>query len=212
MAEASVGTPGAAQVQAQPGVDRLGLGPLGAGRSRAARLGVVLERIPSADRLTIASLLLVVAVVSIPLLRTHALRQNELDALRTLAALSAPLHGTAQAGPRPATLGQLLAGHPGLLRRLSDAELLDEGRLLRRHGYLFDLAPAHGPGKAAEPVLRAWPWSYGRTGLGAFLLERPGEVLGHPNRGSSWSGLAAPPRPIPGRLEGWRRLRLSPER
>lgn len=174
------------------------------------KLDHALSRVPSADRLTIAALLLVVAVVSIPLLRTHALRQNELDALRSLAVLALPLHAGDAATPR--TVGQLLEHRPDILRRLTDAELLDEGRLLRRHGYLFDIAaPLAGTFEGGAPVLRAWPWSHGRTGLGAFVLVTPGEVLAHPNRESNWSGLAAPPRPLPGRLEGWRKLTLGPD-
>lgn len=181
------------------------VGPAGA--PRAKRLEQALEWLPSADRLTIAALLLVVAVVSIPLLRTHALRLNELDALQSMAVLAKPLHEESADRPSPATIGQLLERQPDLLRRLSDAEVLDEGRLLRRHGYLFDLAPPLAGGAPQPPTLRAWPWSHGQTGLGAFLLVRPGELLGHPNRESVWSGPSAPPRPLTGRLEGWRRLR-----
>ncbi len=175
----------------------------------ATRLGRLLERVPSADRLTIAALLLVVGVVSIPLLRTHALRQNELDALRSLAQLAAPLEAFARAGRTPATIGHLLELEPDLARRLIDAEVLDGGRLLRRHGYLFDLAPALPHGAAPGPVLRAWPWNRGRTGLGAFVQAPSGEILGHPNRDGRWSGPNPPPRADDRASDDWRRLRPS---
>lgn len=181
----------------------------GAGGRWTARIGKVLERVPSADRLTIAALLLVVGVVSIPLLRTHALRQNELDALRSLAQLAVPLDALARAGRAPATVGHLLELEPDLARRLIDAELLEGGQLLRRHGYLFDLAPPL-PGTASSgPVLRAWPWSHGRTGLGAFVQAPHGELLGHPNREGLWTGPNPPPRPGDTASDAWRRLRPS---
>lgn len=181
----------------------------------ATRLGRVLERVPSADRLTIAALLLVVALVSVPLLRTHALRQNEEDALRSLALLAGPLATLAQGGRAPATIGHLLELEPDLARRLIDAELLDGGRLLRRHGYLFDLAPPLPHAAGRGPILRAWPWSRGRTGLGAFVQAAEGELFGHPNREGLWSGPNPPPRPGDefrpavggGAPDTWRRLR-----
>ena len=78
-----------------------------------------------------------------------------------------------------------------MARRLEDAELLDDGRLLRRHGYLFDLVVRDG-----EPILRAWPWCYGETGLGAFCYVLGTGVVGHPNEEPRWCGPGSAP-PIP---------------
>lgn len=181
-------------------------------RPGARRLERILERVPSADRLTIAALLLVVGVVSIPLLRTHALRQNEVDALRSLALLAAPLATLVEQGRAPTTIAGLVELEPDLARRLSDAELLEGGRLLRRHGYLFDLAPSLPHAAAAGPVLRAWPWRRGRTGLGAFVHDARGNLLGHANREALWSGPNPPPRPTDAATSGWRRLDVGVER
>ncbi len=191
------------------------MGTIGADRTpRPGRLERVLAYFPDADRLTIAAVLLVVLLVSIPLLRTHSLRQNELDALRSLSVLAAALHSAAPGELAPTSIGELVNRNPDILRRLADTEVLDGGRLLRRHGYLFDLWPVVqvGPGVDSTPAaLRAWPWARGRTGLGAFVLARPGEVLGHANRDSLFSGPHSPPG-IPGeRTQEWRRLPLTLE-
>jgi len=72
--------------------------------------------------------------------------------------------------------------------RTDDMEWLDGGRVLRRHGYLFELSSA-----GAAPVLRAWPWAYGKSGRSAFVAEPGGEVRRHANAEGGWSGLGCPP-------------------
>lgn len=159
----------------------------------------------AALRLLLAGVGLVVVLVTIPLLRSLALRENERDALRALELL-APV----ALAPGAATFSELFQPDGELARRLPDTRLLDAGRVLFHHGYLFEVVD--GPGGA--PQLRAWPLRHGETGLGVFWSPRPGELHGHPNRGARWSGLeAAPPVPPgPGSVElsagpsGWRPL------
>lgn len=141
------------------------------------------------DHLTVGAIVLVVVLVSIPRLRAFALRQNELDAVRMLRSLAAH---PAPIGFDPAEhdLAALVAQDVGLKRRLEDLEFVDGGRL-RRHGYLFDMARS----ASGEPMLRAWPWTHGQTGRGAFVWSPQRGLLGHPNTDGRYAGPEAPPDP-----------------
>jgi hypothetical protein len=147
------------------------------------------------DALTLAAVALVVLLVSLPRLRDLALRENEADAAwlaRRLAELSTE--------DAPATLGELFVEEGSLRRLAEDAELLEEGRLLRRHGYLFELLP---PPRRA---VRAWPWEAGRTGRVALVWTPALGLVGHPNADGRWSG-ERPPAPEAAVDGGWRRVR-----
>lgn len=154
----------------------------GAANSADAAVGQVESRSRLLDLATIAAILLVVVLVSIPRLRAFALRENELDAMRTLRVIAAqPAPANVPAGRHD--LAYLVAHDASLLRRLEDVELLADGRL-RRHGYLFDLARLQ-PG---EPMLRAWPWSHGTTGRGAFVWTPQRGLLGFSNSDGVFAG------------------------
>jgi hypothetical protein len=142
-------------------------------------------------RLTLGLVVLVVVLVSLPRLRGFALRENEQDAARLIARLGEQ----AQRGPQD-DLAALLASRGALRRDLEDAELVEDGRLLRRHGYLFALD--RGPLGAA--YLRAWPWKHGQTGFAAFLWSAERGLWIHANRAGRYSGPAA--APSLGSLEG----------
>lgn len=134
------------------------------------------------DYVTIGAILLVVALVSVPQLRGFALRENELDAMRTLRLIAAqPAPANIPAGR--CDLAYLVAHDASLRRRLEDVEYLSDGRL-RRHGYLFDISSLQ-PG---EPMLRAWPWSHGTTGRGAFVWTPQRGLLGFANRDGVFAG------------------------
>lgn len=150
------------------------------GETRSGRLRPV-------DAMTLFAVVAVVVLVSLPRLRDFALHENETDAVSLTRTLSRAIEG--QGPERPATIGQLLTSDEDLQRRLLDADLLEEGRLLRRHGYLFDLCELEAGGVA----VRAWPWNYGQTGLGAFVVLPDGRGLGHANEDRAWSGPDSPP-------------------
>jgi len=149
-------------------------------------------RMRAADAATLAAVAGVVLLVSLPRLRDFALRENESDA-RQLArrlvhliedpALDALADGTPSAG-------ELLSAHPQLERELSDLEVLEGGRKLRRHGYLFELVPT-APG--APPTVRAWPWKHGRTGRRAYLAVPGRGLYAHANPDGRWTGEHPPP-------------------
>ena len=182
----------------------------------------------SPGRVLLCAVGLVVVLVTLLILRSLALRSNELDALWALDLMG----GEVFAAEEPAeSMAELFHEGGELARRLPDSRLLAGGRLLFHHGYLFELVPSESGGRA----LRAWPLAHGETGLGAFSSAAPGELLGHPNRAARWSGPgAAPPIPPirlelgdleptgapeaasdlsePGGADGWRSVELSDSR
>lgn len=139
-----------------------------------------------ADAAVLAAVAVVVLLVSLPRLREFALRENESDARTLLARLGelCTRESPVQDG-QLATLTEVLARAPQLAARLDDAEWLQGGAVLRRHGYLFELEAS-----APTPVIRAWPWEHGRTGCSAFRW-RMGALEGHPNPTGEWSGMAS---------------------
>lgn len=169
----------------------------------------VASSLPSFSGLvTLLLVSLVVVAVSVPRLRGFALRENELDAIHT-ARLFAAVLPAALPDEAAAPAIEALVTQNGLARQLSDAEFLSGGRLMRRHGYLFEVTRVPvggGDGADAAPgelCVRAWPWEPGRTGVAAFVGRAGGEVLGHPNEGR-WSALFGPPERVG---EAWQRLR-----
>jgi len=160
-------------------------------RSRSGRLRTM-------DVLTLAAVALVVLLVSLPRLEDLAIRENEDDAAR----LALRLAVLAEDGG-PAPVESLLASAPDLAQRLDDVEMLSEGRVLRRHGYLFEVLPGEGPAES----LRIWPWEYGRTGRVAFVWTPEGGLLVHANAAASWTGPGGPP-PASHAGSGWCDVRV----
>lgn len=150
------------------------------------------------DWATLTAILVVVLVVSLPRLHSHTLHQNERDAIQAARMLGKSVFAMESA---PA-LAELLKEDRSLEHRLEDVEVLEQGRVLRRHGYLFDITHT----ASGATALRAWPWNCGETGYGAFILRSDGELLGHPNKESRWSGPGhAPATPArQGAAPGWR--------
>src|SRR5262245_51531649 len=87
--------------------------------------------------LSLLAVVAVLIVVSVPRLRGLALQENEGDARGTAQALARALAALEARPSRPPRLADLL--ETGELRGLGDVELLAGGRVLRRHGYLFEI-------------------------------------------------------------------------
>jgi hypothetical protein len=137
------------------------------------------------DALTLCAIAAVVLLVSLPRLREFALRENESDAQSLVKRLGDSLN----AQPAPAAdVRALLESTASLSRQLDDAELSPDGRTLRRHGYLFELAREGG-----EPAVRAWPWKHGQTGVAAFCWSASRGLTVDANRSGAWSGPDHPP-------------------
>ncbi|MCZ6597903.1 MAG: hypothetical protein O7B99_09715 [Planctomycetota bacterium] len=124
-------------------------------------------------------------MVSLPRLQAFARGENEDDAVRLMRRLGRGL--AALTAGETMTNIEALVQSAAIQRGLDDFEWLEDGAVLRRHGYLFDVASDGG-----RVVLRAWPWSHGRTGRAAFVA-RGDELLRHENRDARWSGRERPP-------------------
>jgi len=167
--------------------------------TRGARLG----RLRTLDALTLGAVALVVLLVSLPRLQDLAVRENEGDA-RWLTERLAELTREAPGGVRD--IHGLLADQPTLTRLLDDSEYLEGGRLLRRHGYLFEVVAApEGSLDCAAAAVRAWPWRYQRTGREVYLWRCGEPLRAHPNAGGRWSGPGRPPV-LAGDEAGWSSL------
>jgi hypothetical protein len=161
--------------------------------------------------LSLLAVAAVLVVVSLPRMRGLALAENEVDASATAQLLAAALSADEAAEGAPPSWREFLA-RPELAGVLSDGELVAEGTLLRRHGYLFELtrlAPGRSSASSSartELAVRAWPWAHGATGEATFLATAGGAHLVHPNESPCWQGLAAAGVDL-GSLAGWRPLR-----
>lgn len=142
-------------------------------RSQATGLALV-------DWATLTAILVVVLVVSLPRLHSLTLHQNERDAIQAARMLG----NSVFAMDGELALAEFLKDDKNLEHRLEDVEVLEQGRVLRRHGYLFDLTHT----TSGDTALRAWPWSCGETGYGAYILTAGDGLRGHPNKDSRWSG------------------------
>jgi hypothetical protein len=170
--------------------------------ARAARRAEA-GRMRALDVLTLCAVALVVLLVSLPRLQDLAVRENEGDA-RWLTARLGELGGTLEGAPRD--IRGLLETQPTLTRLLDDAEYLEGGRLLRRHGYLFEVVAADGAGAhCGLSAVRAWPWRYERTGRQAYLWRCGEPLRAHDNALGRWSGLQRPPETA-APADGWESL------
>ena len=187
------------------------------GLNARARAGLSLTAAVS-----LVSVVFVLVLVSLPRLRAFVLVENAQDAritVRLLAEEYAALE-TMEAEPRIATLFEKSSN---LRHILSDAESLEGGRLLRRHGYLFAFVPRvlierdeeseereavrlleANVQRAEEPHwILGWPWGEETTAL--YLANPGGGLYSLQHTHSSWSGPGLDPLALPP-LRIWERL------
>lgn len=175
--------------------------PIGAA---LGRLGERLERslgITLRGQALIAAVALAVVVVTLGQLQAFAVQANERDAVALLARLGPAVEAAwaervDPSASDPTRLSVWTAGAG--LERLGDVGWLEDGRRLRRHGYLFAMEPATD----ASPFLVAWPWEHGRSGRAAFAWSATAGVLEHPNPTGHLTGPSAWPTAT---TPGWRR-------
>lgn len=152
----------------------------------------------------------VLASVSLSRLHVFAVHQNERDALFLLERLAEQMpleqtNGALMADPSKVPevdvsragldLRSLLRTGTESVERLGDLRWLQSGKILHRHGYLFDLVgtPGAEDSTLATFCLRAWPKRHGRTGIATFGWCSKRGLIGHPNRSARWDGLSHGP-------------------
>ena len=158
-------------------------------------------RMRPASALTLLAVALVVLLVSLPRLRELALRENQGDARQLVTRVAELLEGNdARFAP---TIQSLLESRPALRRQLDDAEFLDDGSLMRRHGYLFEVVAF-----PQAQAVRAWPARHGQSGLAAYAWSQGTGLIGHPNVDGRWSAELPPLAPGDPAFDpaGWMRL------
>lgn len=128
----------------------------------------------------------VLILVSLPRLHAFAVEENETDAAVLTRRLALAL-GEMQSEAAEPSLPSLVE-HLGMERRTDDLEWLEDGRLLRRHGYLFRVVS-----DGEVQTLRAWPWAHGQTGHTAYFGRPDGTIRRHANADGHWSGPAGSP-------------------
>lgn len=153
---------------------------------RPAARGTVARRTGLSARGWLLLGLIGATVFAVTILRIDrfVLAENHRDAPSTARVLLAGLRDS-----EADTLAALLADER-LARQLADHRLLEDGRLLLRFGYLFQLVRDER-GEVTGVV--AWPRRHGRSGARAFHVTVAGDVHDHPNAAGAWSGAGAPP-------------------
>lgn len=155
-----------------------------------------MSRMPSPQALILSAVGVVLFLVSVPRVHQFALQDNERDATSSLLVLSKIV----QAADGDSSMRQLSL--PGtwdqeINCRLYDAHASEGSSIIRRHGYLLELAYRSD----GTDFLRAWPSKHGATGRSAYLLDPKRGLIEHPNLDGAWSG-ASSQRPD-GTEPGW---------
>lgn len=151
-------------------------------------------RLHWSDAATLVAVVAVVVIISVPRLADFARRENERDVVRLLRSVQPMLAEAQSSEPMPLGMQALVAHAPRFRRLFDDATYLEEGTLLKRHGYLFELVQYDETEAHPQRLgVRAWPWKHGQTGFAAFWVVSDGPVWGHLNSNSSWSGPWVPP-------------------
>ncbi len=146
-----------------------------------SRLGV-----STSSKLVLGAVAAVLLFVSLSRLHIFAVHENERDAVRLLRSLG-PRAVEAAAATLPASSppnAQSILADAVASERLNDVGWIEQGRALRRHGYLFGMQRAED----GAWCLMAWPWNQGRTGKAAFVFHPTLGLRGHPNSDAIWSG------------------------
>lgn len=167
--------------------------------------------------LIVATIAILVVMVSLPRFRAHVLDANRDDARLALGLLSERIFAPEwQAGLEgslaPEDLHGVISSDARLNHRFPDARSLEvQGGLhdvLLHHGYLFDTGHVVVNGTRV-PALVAWPEIYGRSGDMAYARTGDGALYAHGNEGL-WSGVAGALMDADLADEGWQQV--SPAR
>ena len=173
------------------------------------------EGVPGA--LIVATIAILVVMVSLPRFRAHVLDANRDDARLALGLLSDRIFAPEwqaglEGGRAPEDLHGVISSDARLNHRFPDARSLEvpggPHDVLLHHGYLFDTGHVVVNGTRV-PALVAWPEVYGRSGDMAYARTGDGAVYAHGNEGL-WSGVAGALMDADLADEGWQQV--SPPR
>lgn len=175
------------------------------------------------ELLILVTAALVVAGLAVPVLRGIRLASNSESALQTLASLrdaeiahkERGRSKNAAGANRFARFDELVAAEGKVPVGLEESVLVDDGRRLQRHGYLFAIYFVTRDNKLVDDpagatvldgkqsfVLYAWPHTLGASGSSVFALDPSGALFTPAAPGAlesknlllGYSGLRNPPR------------------
>ncbi|HTF87920.1 MAG TPA: hypothetical protein VK843_05890 [Planctomycetota bacterium] len=154
-------------------------------------------RIQSLDLAILIGIVAVVVIVSLPRLSAFAQRENEADAQRMVRRLTQLFDDDALNAAPPANTKALFDRLPRAARRqFEDQTVVDDGRVLLRHGYYFEFV--HVPSFAGDTqglmAVRAWPERRSGKGVPSFYGFSSTHVLRHKDLDPAPGGLDAPPQ------------------
>ncbi|HUR28474.1 MAG TPA: hypothetical protein VM509_09830 [Planctomycetota bacterium] len=139
-------------------------------------------RIQWLDLALLIGIVAVVVIVSLPRLSAFARSENEADARRMVRRLAQLFDDDALAAAPPADIKSLFERLPRAARRqFEDQVVVDEGRILLRHGYYFEFlrVPSFTGDTRGILTLRAWPARPSEIALPSFLGFSGTHVLRH---------------------------------
>ncbi|MEZ5980016.1 MAG: hypothetical protein R3F34_17635 [Planctomycetota bacterium] len=145
------------------------------------------RRLATAQIALLAGVAAVLTTLTLTRLQLFAVYENERDAVALLEYVGKQLAIPAAAPENGRfDLRSEVARAAATVGNPTDSEWLEDGRVLRRRGYLFDLVEAADGGWC----LRAWPWERGATGVAAYAYSPKDGLLGNRNETAEdgWSG------------------------
>ena len=154
----------------------------------------------------------VVVIVSLPRLTAFAQRENEADAQRLVRRLAQLFDEDSLSSSPPRDTRALFERLPKAARRqFEDQTILEDGRLVLRHGYYFEFVrvPSFAGDTEGWMAVRAWPERAAPKGTPAYFGFSGNVVLSHSSLSPAPFGPDAPPQirsPLPFDLQahGWR--------
>lgn len=156
----------------------------------------------------------VVVIVSMPRLSAFARSENRADAVRLARRLAQVFDDSQPGAPPIQDVRELFQRLPRQTRRqFEDQSVLDDGRLILRHGYFFEYVrvPGFEGDAAGARVIRAWPERFGGAAAPVFLALSANAVLTHDRLEPACYGFDNPPpiesaQPADLHARGWRAL------
>lgn len=182
-------------------------------RAHPSRLG----RLQTLDLAILIAVVAVVVIVSLPRLTAFARRENEADAQRLVRRMAELFDDDATAAAPPGSTLELFERMPRAARRqFEDQTVLDNGRLVLRHGYYFEFVhvPAFAGDTHGVMAVRAWPERLSKSGAPVFFAFSGSTVLRHTALDPAAGGMDAPPQiqspqPFALQADGWVTVKVS---
>lgn len=179
-------------------------------RSSSLRLG----RMQWLDLSILIGVVAVVVIVSLPRLSAFARSENRADAARLARRLAQVLDDAQADMAAVHDVSGLFQRLPRQTRRqFEDQSVLDDGRLILRHGYFFEYlrVPGFEGDRSGARAIRAWPERYGGDAAPVFLALSEQSIFTHDRLEPACYGFDKPPpiestQPADLHARGWRLL------